>query len=329
MNRRTISAGFPALLLALLVCSGCENPSDPGPGSSDPAILSGAVNINGSAAMGATLTADTSALNGTGAVSYQWIRDDSTIITGAVAETYAPKATDFEKLLRVRVSRADCEGTVESDQVGPVSATSDNMNWFVAIHATRYFSLSQGVEVDPSKSNTAEWDIAVKSEGGFCYVLTNSGASAGAGGNGGVWFTTKGTNFTGVTLADRVTDLTGDNAEYAEYVTDTIRYQHAMSASLPGPMNIMTYYGYLSGSGLSEDDPFEWSLPGPPSSPVDEVNKKAFAAVLGGMPPPWYPTGEVYIIRHADGVSYSKLQFPTVRYQSGLSYRVGFKFKNL
>jgi hypothetical protein len=94
-------------------------------------------------------------------------------------------------------------------------------------------------------------------------------------------------------------------------------------------MNIMTYYGYASGSGLSEDDPFEWSIPGPPVAPFYEFNKKAFAAVLGGMPPPWYSTSEVYIIRHADGVSYSKLQFPTVRYQRGFNYIVSFKFKNL
>jgi hypothetical protein len=317
-------------LLTLLAIFGCENPSDSGSGG--PTVLSGAVNINGSAALGATLTADTSALNGTGAVSYQWIRDDSTPITGAVSETYTPKATDFEKLLKVRVSRADCEGTVESDQVGPVSATSDNMNWFVQSHTTRYFSLSRGVELDPSKSNTAEWDIAVNSEGGFCYVLTNSGVTAmdlGSGGNGGVWFTTKGTDFNSVVLADRVTDFSGANAEYEVYTTDVIRSQYAMFVTATGPMNIMTYYGYRDGDGLSEETRFDWSIPGPPVAPFYEFNKKAFAAVLGGMPPPWYATGEVYIIRHADGVSYSKLQFPTVRYQRGFNYIVSFRFKNL
>jgi hypothetical protein len=315
-------------LLALRVCAGGQNPSDPGPGSGEPTVLSGAVNINGSAAMGAVLTADTSALNGTGAISYQWIRDDSTVITGAVAETYAPRAADFEKLLWVRVSRAECEGTVESDPVGPVSATRNNMNWYVTNHATRYFSLSRGVELDPSKSNTAEWDIAVKSEGGFCYVLTNSGVSAGSGGNGGVWFTDK-TNFSNVTLTDRVTDFSGANAEYADYVTDVTRYQYGMFVTYGNPMNIMTYYGYLTGDGLSEETKFGWSDPGPPSAPFYEFNKKAFAYVGGGMPPPWYPTGQVYIIRHADGVSYSKLQVSALKYQRGYTYTVGFKFKKL
>jgi hypothetical protein len=334
MNRQTICAGFPALLallLALQALSGCESPSDPSSGPGEPAVLSGAVNINGSATLGVALTVDTSSLNGTGAVSYQWIRDDSTAIAGAVSETYTPKAADFEKLLKVRVSRAGYEGTVESDSVGPVSGTRDNMNWRLS-GTTKYFSLSQGIEIPAEKSNTAEWDIAVKAEGAFCYVLTNSGvtaASLGSGGNGGVWFTTKGTDFSGVALADRVTDLTGANAEYADYVTDVTRSQYAMFVTETGPMNIMTYYGYLTGDGLSEATQFGWSFPGPPGSPFYEFNKKAFAAALGGMPPPWYATGEVYIIRHADGVSYSKLQFPAVRYQRGFTYIVSFKFKNL
>jgi hypothetical protein len=332
MNRRHIYAGLPALLVALLIISGCQNPSDPGSGGGEPVVLSGAVNINGSAAMGAVLTVDTSALNGIGAISYQWIRDDSTPITGAVSETYTPKATDFEKLLKVRVRRADCEGTVESAQVGPISGTRDNMNWFLTSGTTKYFSLAQGVEVDPSKSNTAEWDIAVKVQGAFCYVLTNSGVTAaelGSGGNGGVWFTTKGTDFNGVALADRVTDFSGANAEYEVYTTDVIRSQYAMFVTETGPMNIMTYYGYLTGDGLSEATQFGWSFPGPPGAPFYEFNKKAFAGAYGGMPPRWYPSNEVYIIRHADGVSYSKFQVPTVRYQKGFTYVVSFKFKNL
>jgi hypothetical protein len=333
MNKRPTHAGLPALLLALLALFGCENPSDPG-GGSEPAVLNGAVIINGSAAMGATLTADTSALNGTGAVSYQWLRDDSTVISGAVAETYTPNATDFEKLIRVRVSRAGFDGTVASEPVGPVSGTRDNMNWLISNQTTKYFSLSQGIEIPASKSNTTEWDIAVQVKGAFCYVLTNSGVSAaslGSGGQGGVWFTAKGTDFNGVTLADRVTDFSGENAEYEVYTTDVTRSQYAMFVTETGPMNIMTYYGYLTGTGLGEDEDtrFGWSFPGPPVAPFYEFNKKAFASCLGGMPPPWYATNEVYVIRHADGVSYSKLQFPTVRYQRGLNYIVSFKFKNL
>jgi hypothetical protein len=263
-------------------------------------------------------------------MSYQWIRDDATVISGAVSETYAPAAADYDRLLRVRVSRAGYTGTVESDQVGPVAAANDNMTW--AVHdTTKYFSLSQGLELPASKSGTAEWDVAVKAEGGFCYVLTNSGVTAGAlgsGGQGGVWFTGK-TDFKTVALGDRVTDFSGVNAEYEPYVTDITRYQFGMFITLGNPMNLMTYYGYAVGDGLTEATAFSWSPPGPPGAPFYEFNKKAFGYVTGGMPPPWYPTKQVYIIRHANGTSYSKFQVSSLRYQRGYTFLLSFTFKNL
>jgi hypothetical protein len=330
MNLLRKYGGLSALLILLLTLSGCPGTSDSG-GGGDPSVLGGTVYVNGSASLGGTLTADTANLEGTGDVSYQWIRDDAMPVTGAVAETYTPAAADFGKLLKVRVSRAGYTGTVESDQVGPVSGTNDNMAW--NIHdTTRYFSLSQGVELPASKSNTAEWDVAVKAQDGFCYILTNSGATAtalGSGGDGGVWFTDE-TDFNSVTLADRVTDFTGANEEYEVYTKDVIRYQRGMSASLDSVMNIMTYYGYESGDGLTEATVFGWSTnPGPPGGPFYEFNKKAFAYVIGGMPPPWFPTKHVYIIRHADGISYSKFQVYALRYEKGYTYIVSFKFKPL
>jgi hypothetical protein len=333
MNMLWKRAGLSAFMILVLLLSGCPNPSDSGGGggNGDPLALSGTVNIVGSVSVGGTLTADISTLEGTGAVSYQWIRDESTVLTGAVTESYEPKAADYDRLLKVRVSRADCTGTVTSDPVGPVSLAADNVAW--AVHeTTKYFSLSQGVEIDASKSNTAEWDVAIQAEGGFCYVLTNSGVTAlsrGSGGNGGVWFTTKGTGFSAVTLADRVTDFTGANAEYEPYVTDVTRYMLGMNAALGGPMNIMTYYGFLTGDGLTPGTGFGWSDPGPPSDPFFEFNKKAYAYVEGGMPPPWFPSQEVYVIRHADGVSYSKFQIYALKYQRGYTFLLSFKFKKL
>ncbi|MDR0998780.1 MAG: FMN-binding protein [Treponema sp.] len=315
------------LILLVLVLPGCPNPSDSGGGGGGPSVLGGAVFVNGSATLGATLTADISALEGAGTVSYQWLRDNSVAITGAVLETYSPAASDFNKLLRVRVSREGYTGTVESDSVGPVSTKSDDISWNVN-GTTKYFSLSQGIEIPAAKSNTAEWDVAVKSDGYFCYILTNSGVTAsslGSGGKGGVWFTNK-TDFNSVVFADRVADFTGGNAEYAPYVTDVTRSQYGMFGTYGGPMNIMTYFGYASGDGLSESTQFYWSFPGPPSGPFYEFDKKAFAAVTGGMPPPWYPTRQVYIIRHADGTSYSKFQVFALKYQSG-TFALSFKFK--
>jgi hypothetical protein len=200
----------------------------------------------------------------------------------------------------------------------------------------KFYSLVKGVEIDASKSNTTEWDIAIEAKnGGFCYIYTNSGASAarfGSEGQGGVWFTGK-TNFDDVALADRVTDFSGENAEYADYVTDVTRYQIGMGTAVPGEMNIMTYYGYASGDGLSETTAFGWSNPGPPMSPFYEFNKKAFANCPGGMPPPWQATGQVYIIKHADEDSYSKFQVNALSLNASsapvnpASFIVSFKFK--
>ena len=116
---------------------------------------------------------------------------------------------------------------------------------------------------------------------------------------------------------------------YLERDNDVTRYQGAMNGPAMGRMNIMTYYGYASGSGETAEDPFGYSVPGPPGSPFYEFNKRAFAYATGGMPPPWFPTKQVYIIRHADGVSYSKLQVTAVSYKRGYIYILGFQFANL
>jgi hypothetical protein len=332
MHTRFLRALVPALLLVL---AGCPDPSGDS-GGEDPE-LRGTVSVNGSPSVGGTLTADTSLLEeGAGVISYRWIQGDSTVIAGAAGESYTPGADDAGKTIKVEVSRAGYRGTLESEPVGPVTAAAAGGSFNYTLHNTvKYFSLAQGKEVLAAKSNTNEWDIAIQVDGGgFCYVYTNSGASAealGTTGQGGVWFTNE-TNFNNVTLASRVTDYTGENAQYADcaaYETDVTRYQMGMSASLGGRMNIMTYYGYASGDGLTADTAFGYSTPGPPSHPFYEFNKKAFAYVTGGMPPPWHPTQQIYIIRHADGVSYSKFQVTALRYQTGFTYVLGFRFANL
>jgi hypothetical protein len=330
MNIRNKYLVFPSLFL-LLVFAGCRNPSDTGGETPE---LRGAVSVNGSASVGGTLTVDTTLLEGSGVVSYQWIRGESTVINGAAEDTYTPSADDVDKTIKARVSRAGYAGSVESDPVGPVAALGSSFSYTLS-NTIKFISLSRGVELPASKKNTNEWDIALEVSGtdGFCYIYTNSGESArafGTTGQGGVWFTNK-TNFDAVTLTDRVTEYTGENAQYvdcAAYETDVIRHQVGMTTAPAKGMNIMTYYGYASGTG-SETDPFLWSTPGPPEAPFYEFNKKAFGAVTGGMPPPWYPTKEVYIIRHADGTSYSKFQVYSLSYRRGYSFIVSFKFKNL
>jgi hypothetical protein len=199
------------------------------------------------------------------------------------------------------------------------------------IDNTRYYNLSTGQRVSSTLANTTGWDIAIRTNI-FCYVMTNSGVTAdaaGSEGQGAVWFADT-TDFDAVTSsADAVTGLSGDLAEYAPYVTDVTRYELGMNGVESGPKNIMTYYGYLSGDGESAATCFRWSDPGPPNAPFFEFNKKAFAQVAGGMPPPWSATGQVYIIRHGDGSGYSKVQFTKVTYIKGFKFDISIRFEEL
>jgi hypothetical protein len=324
---RLLYAGLPALLAALLALPGCQNPSDSGGGNPP---LQGTAGLFGSPTVGGTLYAETGALEGTGDISYQWIQGESAVIQDAAGESYIPVADDIGETIKVRVSRAGYAGTVDSAPAGPITnPVKGRFDYSLGYQKVIYFSLSQGIELDESKKNTGEWDIAFETGLGFLYIYTNSGSSAaafGSPGRGGVWFTEK-TDFNDTVFEDRVTDFSGDYAEYEGYVTDVTKYQHAMAGSVPGPMNIMTYYGYRTGSGDTEEDPFEWSIPGPPGYPFYEFNKKAFAYVNGGMPPPWFPTRRVYIIRHGDGEHYSKFQVSALRYEKGFTFVFTFRFE--
>jgi hypothetical protein len=108
---------------------GCDNPSGGNP------ALTGTVTINGTAKVGQPLTANTGALDVTGAFTYQWERGDTadgefTAIEGAAVSTYTPVAADLGKFIRVAVSLAGYTGTLTSDAAGPV-AQSD-ITWSAA-----------------------------------------------------------------------------------------------------------------------------------------------------------------------------------------------------
>jgi hypothetical protein len=92
-------------------------------------LLTGSVNITGTAQVGQSLTANTGSLGGSGAISYQWLRGDTavTVITeiyDAVSSTYALTATDQGKYIKVQVSRAGYSGTVESPATTAVAAAA-------------------------------------------------------------------------------------------------------------------------------------------------------------------------------------------------------------
>jgi hypothetical protein len=180
---------------------------------------------------------------------------------------------------------------------------------------TKYFSLATGKMVPESQKNTKNWDIAFTRysvtpeateevpnptpRGVYRIVLTNSGVTAaetGSGGQGGVWYSGK-TNFSGVTIADK--------GEDTPYTTDVLRYINAAMGGSPDPlerpMNVMTYVGYSNeaegNDGTTAEKYFSNSY---------QYDKDQFYS--GGTMGAYNPTNKVYIIRHADGATYSKIQ---------------------
>ena len=83
-------------------------------------VLSGSVNIMGIAQVGETLSANTYNLGGTGEITYQWIRGESTYI-GTNSNTYIIVAGDLGYSIKVTVSRNGYNGSITSQPTAVVS----------------------------------------------------------------------------------------------------------------------------------------------------------------------------------------------------------------
>jgi hypothetical protein len=194
-------------------------------------------------------------------------------------------------------------------------------------NGTKYLSLGTGKQVPASKKNTAEWDIAVAAS--MFVFRTNSGVTAeaaGSPGNAAIWHVDK-TDFNDVTLADRP-DLTG--TEYEPYTQDVTRYSSLMNGVSSVPMNIMTYFGFNGGTGLTAEDPFTSIPRDSTTTPLTDYvfyhfNKKAAYIGTGGMPQGFKETKQIYIVRHADGQHHSKFQVTAFTY----GYAMDLKFSQL
>jgi len=82
-------------------------------------ILYGNVSITGNAVAGQTLTADITALDGTGDVSFQW-KKDTTVEIGTDSDTYILTAADTGSAVTVTVRRSGYYGSVTSGSTEPV-----------------------------------------------------------------------------------------------------------------------------------------------------------------------------------------------------------------
>jgi hypothetical protein len=218
---------------------------------------------------------------------------------------------------------------LEQDETGVFTLTDQK---FLHTAGMQYYSLTDGTKLKLSDKSTKKWDIAMGryTSPSYLFVYTNSGITAtelGTGGQGGVWFTDT-TDFNSVTSASgRVTDFSGVYAEYEPYTKDVHRWIQGMNGVSKQRLNIITYYGYPSGNGLTEASHFG----------MDEENeemifftydKRAAYKGIGGMPPQYEPTQQVYIIGNPDGITFFKFQIVKIAV-SGQSYAVDFKFAKL
>ncbi|MDR0656009.1 MAG: HmuY family protein [Treponema sp.] len=246
----------------------------------------------------------------------------------------AGAALEGELFDSVKANAQSISPITEEEEIIPPSL--DDELKFGTLGEIKYYSLSTGKEVEASKANTTEWDIAIeKHVSALLFIYTNSGSTAvekNSGGKGGVWYTDS-TDFDAVTLNSKV--VPGATTEYEPYVTDVVRFltfgMGANAKTHAVKMNIMTYFGFNSGGkgGLSSADAFTSNAIGNPpytSYKYFDFDKKALWSHLG-MPPAYSPTNQVYIIRHADdtgGEKYSKLQVD-VGYASS-TFALTFKY---
>jgi len=122
---------IPVLLIALLAFAACSNPAGDGGGSGGGGggggsggggtpTLTGTVSINGSAEVGETLTANTNSLGGSGTISYQWKRGNTTDI-GTDDDTYQVQTSDIGEAITVTVTRSGYSGSITSAPTADVT----------------------------------------------------------------------------------------------------------------------------------------------------------------------------------------------------------------
>ena len=118
--------------------------------TTDKATLSGSVTFSGAAKYGQALTVvtttltstpDISGTTGLGTLSYQWMRDGAAI-SGSVSATYTVTAADIGRALTVRVSAANCSGSVTG-----TAGTASKASAPVGVNQTCYVYVNTSTNV--------------------------------------------------------------------------------------------------------------------------------------------------------------------------------------
>jgi hypothetical protein len=178
---------------------------------------------------------------------------------------------------------------------------------------TKYYSLSAGEEVLATLANTTAWDIAFTRTR---LILTNSGATATAKSSPGgaqVWYAGT-TDFDSVTLAQKGADTAALSTDTALYV-----WTGMGPAGTSTAFNVMTYVGYEHGNGTTNS--FGSWVPSanptevphdytgyPANGPLTVYKYNADQYYTSASMTSYPSTNKVYIIKHADGSGYSKVQ---------------------
>jgi hypothetical protein len=205
------------------------------------------------------------------------------------------------------------DGGDEGDTTLSFTGGSGELELTIKDGTARFFSLASGKEITEKKDMESQgWDIAFYATR---YILTNSGITAGkyfSGGKGGVFHTNQ-TDFDAVTGKEAM--ITGpdpvDGRDYGVYNQDVRRYANGMGGGgeAERTMNVMTYLGYEA----EDQDAHNGLTYGTMFTTYYTYERKQFYAntFTNGfmtMPPEFYVTNQVYIIKHGDGEHYSKFQ---------------------
>lgn len=117
--RKSKSYGIIAIAVIIgLLITACGNVSD------SINVLNGTVSITGIAQVGQTLTAETSALGGSGIITFQWMRGGTTVI-GSDSSTYIVQTADVGFTITVNVSRTGSIGNIVSAPTAVVTSITD------------------------------------------------------------------------------------------------------------------------------------------------------------------------------------------------------------
>ena len=152
----------------------CEIVDESGPdnGNNTNPALTGSVSISGNPVVGQTLSANTSSLDGTGTITYQWKRGSTNI--GSNSSTYVVKTADVGGTITVTVTRAGYSGSKTSAATVVVTDDSDKPQLTGVVRISGTAEVGKTLTADTSDlGGTGTMSYAWRHQGGY-YIGTDS-----------------------------------------------------------------------------------------------------------------------------------------------------------